>query len=104
MTISETQFRAFIHASFEIVYRMSADWGQMQLLTGKDLLEDTLIPTQAWLQRYIPQHTQAGVMAAVEAACQNQDFFDLEHEVYRADGTIDWVHSHRSRCWMNSNR
>ena len=41
---SEQQFRSFVTASSDVLYKMSADWQEMHLLHGKGFLIDTSTP------------------------------------------------------------
>ncbi|BAY17642.1 multi-sensor hybrid histidine kinase [Anabaenopsis circularis NIES-21] len=90
---SEARFRAFVTASSNMVYRMSADWHQMRNLEGKKILVNTETPSQNWIETYIPLAEQSRVWAAIEAAIQRKSKFELEHQVIQQDGTIGWVFS-----------
>ncbi|WP_460546876.1 PAS domain-containing sensor histidine kinase [Hymenobacter daeguensis] len=90
---SEEEFRLFLAASFDIVYKMSADWRYMYRLVGKSFLADTLAPTETWLTTYIPSSQQRQVLAWVAQAIQGQRTFEHEHQVFQADGSVGWVRS-----------
>lgn len=90
---SEERFRAFVTASSDAVYRMSADWGIMANLEGKDFIADTVGPNHAWLQKYIHPDDQARVMEAIHQAIRGKTKFELEHRVIRADGSLGWTFS-----------
>ncbi|MDM9385568.1 ATP-binding protein [Chlorogloeopsis sp. ULAP01] len=90
---SEERFRAFVMASSDMVYRMSADWREMRNLEGKKILINTEVPSQTWIETYIPPAEQSLVWAAIEAAIRTKTTFELEHRVIRQDGTIGWVFS-----------
>nr|WP_244422895.1 PAS domain-containing protein [Bradyrhizobium sp. ORS 278] len=90
---SEERFRAFVTASSDIVYRMSADWTEMRYLQGKDFIADTMTPSQLWLAKYIHPDDQAQLTAAVARAIETKSVFELEHRVNRVDGTLGWAHS-----------
>jgi hypothetical protein len=51
---SERQFRSFVTAASDVLYKMSADWQEMHLLHGKGFLIDTSSPRSPWLDTYIP--------------------------------------------------
>jgi signal transduction histidine kinase len=87
----EQQFRAFVAASSELVYRMSNDWGQMFNLTSNGFLKDTQEPIDDWLEVYIPKFEQARVKGTIASAIATKSIFKLEHRVNRADGTNGWV-------------
>ncbi|HEY9621287.1 MAG TPA: PAS domain-containing protein [Crinalium sp.] len=90
---SEEQFRLFIAASSDTVYKMSADWREMNLLTGKNFLTSTQHPNRTWLEEYIPVEEQARVMAAIAEAIRTKRTFELEHRIIQLDGTIGWTFS-----------
>ncbi|GAB2867860.1 sensor histidine kinase [Hymenobacter ruber] len=90
---TEEEFRLFLTASFDIIYKMSADWRSMYRLVGKTFLADTLTPTETWLESYIPVQQQPQVLAWIAQAIQTQSVFEHEHQVIQADGSVGWVHS-----------
>ncbi|WP_284419799.1 MULTISPECIES: sensor histidine kinase [unclassified Bradyrhizobium] len=90
---SEERFRAFVTASFDVVYCMSPDWSEMRYLQGKDFIADTMTPSQRWLTKYVPPDDQPQVLAAVSRAIAAKSVFELEHRVIRVDGTLGWAHS-----------
>ena len=90
---SETQFRSFVAASSDTVYKMNADWTVMRYLGGKQFLADTSDPSRTWLGTYIPREEQPTVLAAIQEAIRDKSPFDLEHAVIRADGTTGWTSS-----------
>ncbi|RZK56698.1 MAG: GAF domain-containing protein, partial [Hymenobacter sp.] len=90
---SEEQFRLLITATSDTVYRMGADWTQMEQLLGKDFLADTLAPTRTWVEEYIPAEDLPRVQAAIAEAIGQKSLFELEHRVRLADGTVGWTHS-----------
>lgn len=90
---SAERFRAFVTASSNMVYRMSADWLEMRNLEGKEILANTETPSQNWIETYIPTAEQSRVWAAIEAAIRTKSPFELEHQVIQQDGTIGWVFS-----------
>lgn len=89
----EEQFRAFVMATSDVVYRMSPDWGEMWQLRGRDLLADTDSPDRSWLHKYIHPDDQPHVTAAINHAIQSKSVFELEHRVLRADGSLGWAFS-----------
>ncbi len=90
---SEEHFRAFIKASSDIVYKMSADWSVMHNLVGKQFIASTVNPKRNWLEKYIPAYEQPFVRAAIEEAIRSKSNFELEHRVFQADGTVGWTFS-----------
>jgi signal transduction histidine kinase/FixJ family two-component response regulator len=90
---SESQLRAYVSASFDVVYRMSSDWSVMQYLDGKQFIVDTLEPSAGWLHKYIHPDEQPRVMGAINEAIRTKSTFELEHRVLRADGMTGWTFS-----------
>ena len=87
----ENRFHAWLQASANIIYCMSADWKEMRLLVGKDFIADTKDPNQTWLKKYIYPEDQEKVMAAIQEAIRTKSAFELEHRVIQQDGTPGWV-------------
>ena len=90
---SEEQFRIFVTASSDIVYRMSADWREMLSLEGKNILVSTENPSQTWIETYIPQEEQLRVWTAIQESIRTKSTFELEHQVIQQDGLIGWTFS-----------
>ena len=90
---SEERYRAFITASSDVVYRMSADWSEMHSLRGKNFISDTDDTSRTWLETYIHPDDRAKVLAAINEAIRTKSPFDLEHLVIRVDGSLGWAHS-----------
>ncbi len=89
--LNELRLKALIEASPEVVYRMSADWGEMKELAGGGFLPDTNDSSRAWLMDYIPTEDHAVVSAAIDEAIRTKKLFSLEHRVRQADGGIGWT-------------
>jgi PAS domain S-box-containing protein len=90
---SEQRYRALVNATSDVVYRMSANWEQMQPLDGRDFLTSNVAPIRDWLPRNLPSFEHARVMAAIHEAIAAQKTFELEHQVIRVDGTLGWAFS-----------
>lgn len=90
---SEARFRAFTHATSDVVYRMSPDWAEMRLLQGREFIADTIEPSQTWLTKYIHPEDQQQVMETIQQAIQCKKVFELEHRVIKVDGSIGWTYS-----------
>ncbi|TJZ91446.1 PAS domain S-box protein [Paracoccus gahaiensis] len=90
---SEARFRAFALASSDVIYRMSADWTQMDQLEGQAFLPDAPETGAGWLDRYLPPDDRAYVDAAIARAIETRSVFDLEHRVIRRDGSPGWARS-----------
>jgi PAS domain S-box-containing protein len=90
---SDERYRAFITASSDVVYRMSADWSEMHYLRGKNFISDTDDTSRTWLETYIHPDDRAKVRAAINEAIRTKSPFELEHLVIRVDGSPGWTHS-----------
>jgi signal transduction histidine kinase len=90
---SDERFRAFVQATSDVVYRMSADWSEMRHLHGRNFLPDVATPVRNWLETYIPPDERERVAAAAERAIREKSVFELEHRVLRTDGTEGWTFS-----------
>jgi two-component system sensor kinase len=90
---NEERFRAFVTASTDAVYRMSADWREMRHLQSREFSLETDVETETWLQKYIHPDDRARVMAAIDKAIRTRDTFESEHRVLLADGNLRWTFS-----------
>ena len=84
---SEERFRAFITATSDAVYTMSADWRQMNRMEGKTFLADIRQPSRNWLLDYIPLENHV----SIEAAIATKGTFELEHRIIQANGQLGWT-------------
>ena len=91
---SEERFRLFVTASYDILYRMDANWQHMLHLDGRNLLANTVSPCATWLEIYIPPADHPIVETAIRTAIADPHFFALEHRVLCADGSVGWTSSH----------
>ncbi|QIO24718.1 PAS domain-containing protein [Haloarcula sp. JP-L23] len=90
---SQERLDAFVTATSDVVYRMSADWSEMMYLDGQEFIVDTDDPRKTWLEEYIPPDERPRVTAAIEEAIETTSRFELEHQVMQVDGTRGWTHS-----------
>jgi len=89
---SENRLRSLITVSSDVVYRMTADWGELTELHGKGLLTPGADP-QNWLADLVPDEDHAALRTAVERSVATLTPFDEEIRVRRADGSLGWFHS-----------
>ena len=90
---SEARLRAFVEASSDVVYRMSADWSEMRQLNGHDFIADTRKPLREWFQKYIHADDHSLVLEKIGEAIRTKSLFKLEHRVRRLDGRLGWTSS-----------
>jgi len=88
---SEKRFRALTNATADVIYRMSADWSEMRRLEGRGFMKDTDSPTGNWLDDYIPPGDHALVRAGIARAMESGAVLELEHRVWRNDGSCGWT-------------
>ena len=88
---SEEQFRLFVLASSDSLYKMSPDWTVMYHLQGMSFLADTQEPNRSWLEQYIPAADQAAVQVTIQQAITQKKPFEFEHRVIRQDGSPGWT-------------
>ncbi|MDB5327944.1 MAG: multi-sensor hybrid histidine kinase [Phycisphaerales bacterium] len=88
---AERRFLAFAKASSGVFYQMSADWTEMQPLDGRGLVASNDAPIRDWMERNIPQSEHAPIRERIAHSIQNKTVFELEHRVYRGDGTLGWT-------------
>ena len=90
---SEERLRAFVNATSNAVYSVSADWSELRQLEGNAFVADTDEPTRDWVQKYIHPDDQQRVVAAAAEAARKKSAFEVEHRVLRPDGTPGWTWS-----------
>ncbi len=88
---SEERLRAFVSASADVIFRVSADWKEMHHLQGPEFIPDPAEPCKAWLEKYVHPLDRPMVTAAIEEAIRHQGKFQLEYRVTRMDGTPGWT-------------
>ncbi len=82
---------AFVRASSEVLYSLSADWSELRQLTGGGFLADTDAANRNWLADYIPEDERPRVEAEIGRAIATGTPYHLEHRVRLANGTVGWV-------------
>ncbi len=89
----EEQFRLFVTASSDSLYKMSPDWTIMYHLEGQYFLADSQQPTRSWLEQYVPQEDQANIQATIQRAIEGKTPLEFEHHIIRRDGRLGWTFS-----------
>ena len=85
------RFRAWVSATSDVVYRLSADWEVMYELDGRGFLKSTTEPVSDWRYRNVHLGDLDMVDAAIARAIETKSMFELEHRVCRADGSTGWT-------------
>lgn len=88
---AEARFRALVTAGSYATYRMDPAWRTMLEGDGQGFTADTPSPSASWLDRYIPEEDKPRVRAAIEAAILAKGLYELEHRIWRSDGSIGWI-------------
>lgn len=89
----DRRFRALVTATSDMVYRMDPDWHCIRYLEGRGFIPSTTSPQAGWMEQNIPPDERPRLREAIEAALRTASVFELEHAVYRTDGSIGWVFS-----------
>jgi two-component sensor histidine kinase len=84
---------ALVDATADIIYRMSPDWREMQVLEGRGFLRDTATPSIAWIDEYLFVEDQPAILEVIDEAVRNKHAFQLEHRVRQTDGSVGWTFS-----------
>jgi hypothetical protein len=96
--VQAEQFRTFVSATSDVVYRMSADWSEMRHVKGQEFIADIPYPSQTWLDTYIPPDDQAQVLAAIQDAIQTKIPLSLSTESFEAmHAGMDLLTRHSTR-------
>jgi PAS domain S-box-containing protein len=90
---SEERFRAYVTASFDLIYCMNPDWSEMYRLYGKGVLSNPERPDKNWFQRYIHPDDQPQLTTAINKAIREKRIFELEHRVLHKGGSLGWSYS-----------
>ncbi len=91
---SRRDVRGLVAASWQALYRMSADWADTRELGSADADPDPGTPATArGLVGALHPEDRRVVDAAIGRAIADGDVFDLEHRVRRPDGSSGWQRS-----------
>lgn len=90
---SEARFRGYVTATSDVVYRMSPDWAYMDPLDGRGFLKTTTRWDAYDIEQYVYSEDVALARAAIDTAIREKAVFELEHRVWRADGSVGWTYS-----------
>lgn len=90
---SAASFRAFVSASSDMIYTMSADWSTLRVFGGKAMQDAEGSAAFAWLGKFIPRSDHRSVLRAIRRAIRGRQVFEADHRILRPDGSIGWVHS-----------
>lgn len=90
---NKDRFLALIKATSDVIYSMSPDWQTMTALYGRGFLADTEVPDSDWFNKYIYPEDRGFMSGAIQNSIAEKKTFELEHRVFKADGSIGWVFS-----------
>jgi PAS domain S-box-containing protein len=90
---SEARFRALVTASSDVVFRMNPDFRELRQLEGRVFVENPALPDADWFERYVIPEDRERVLESIANAVKGKCAFETEHRVFRADGTVGWVHA-----------
>lgn len=89
--VSERRFRAFVAATSDAVFQVSADWSEMRYLEGNRFLADTRESARDWLDSYVPAPDQPQIRVAIQEMLRTRHCPTLQHRVRRRDGSVGWA-------------
>ncbi|GAB6194807.1 PAS domain S-box protein [Lysobacter xanthus] len=93
-TSAQSALAALATATTDVVYRMNADWSEMQPLDGRGLVPSSDVPVdEHWLDVNVPAFEHPRVRQAIAAAIADKGLFELEHRTLRPDGSLGWTYS-----------
>ncbi|MCX2575396.1 PAS domain-containing sensor histidine kinase [Pedobacter sandarakinus] len=87
------RFAAFIEATSDIVYRLSADWEVMHELDGRGFLKNSDRPISGWKEINVFVDDLELVNKRIEEAISEKKIFELEHRVNQVNGLTGWTFS-----------
>ena len=90
---SEKRFRALVTASSDVVYRMSADFGELRQLEGRLFVAASPTPNRNWFEEYIHPDDREQAREAIHDAISRKSMFEFECRVFLADGSVGWTHT-----------
>jgi len=90
---SEKRFRALVTASSDVVYRMSADFGELRQLEGRLFVATSPTPNRNWLDEYIHREDREQARDAIRDAISRKGMLEFECRVFLADGGVGWTHT-----------
>ncbi len=90
---SAERFRALVDATSDVVYSMNPDWTVMQQLDGRGFIQDNFGPIADWKIKNIPEEEHQKITDRISESIHEKKIFEMEHRVWRIDGTIGWTFS-----------
>ncbi|WP_206239976.1 hybrid sensor histidine kinase/response regulator [Novosphingobium terrae] len=93
LSTNEDRLRALVDASSDVLYTMSPDWSEMRALDGRGFIANTDMPTIRWIEDYLYPDDRGEVLEAISRAVAEKRPFELEHRLWRADGSVGWTFS-----------
>jgi two-component sensor histidine kinase len=79
-----------LNATNDSAFRAAPDWAELRVVHKGTFLADTDSLPSKWLTDYLPTEEHPRMMAAIEEAVSNNSLFELEHRVFRNEGSIGW--------------
>ncbi|RLP55060.1 MAG: PAS domain S-box protein [Ketobacter sp.] len=87
----EQRFRVFTQATSDMVFRVSADWHEVQQIEGRAFIRDANRPSNKWIENYIHPDDLTTALDEVTSASSNKQVLEFEHRVIRQDGALGWT-------------
>jgi PAS domain S-box-containing protein len=89
---SERRFSAMVNASSDLLYRMSHDWRESEIIGGRQVGSLPSGAAADWMD-YIHPEDRLRVATAVQRARDTVMPFETEHRISRDEGQWSWVSS-----------
>ena len=92
---SETRFKALVHASAQVLWRMTADGEKLLEVEGGGAAPYSVGngPTSDWLSMYVHPEDIKSTYSAWREAVANKCPFEHEHRSFSSEGAYRYVHS-----------
>ena len=88
---SEQLLSALTKATTDVIYRMTADWSALLELKSDGILAETTTADRDWAKAYVFPDDMPRLRKEIALAIREKAPFELEHRVWRADGSVGWI-------------
>ena len=89
----EERYKAFMLVSFDRIYRISADWSQLEMLNGQDLFPTASDSLANWINRFIHYDDLDNVVETISKGILEKIAIELDFRGIKKDSTSSWYHA-----------
>ena len=89
----EERYKAFMLVSFDRIYRISADWSQLEILNGQDLFPTASDSLANWINRFIHYDDLDNVVETISKGILEKIAIELDFRGIKKDSTSSWYHA-----------